>query len=192
MTAETMKGRGPIRALILTPTRELAIQINESFAAYGKNLRVKHTVIFGGVPQGAQTRALQQGIDVLIATPGRLLDLMQQGFISLSGITTFVLDEADRMLDMGFINDVKKVVAKLPTERQTLFFSATMPPEIQKLANTILRNPAEVKVTPVSYSRPCTWLRKKIKNTCWRISLAMLPSPARWCLHVPSMELINW
>jgi ATP-dependent RNA helicase RhlE len=139
-----------IKALILTPTRELAIQINDSFAAYGRNLRIKHTAIFGGVPQGAQVKALREGIDVLIATPGRLLDLMQQRFISLTDISIFVLDEADRMLDMGFINDVKKVVVKLPAKRQTLFFSATMPPEIQKLANTILHKPAEVKVTPVS------------------------------------------
>lgn len=139
-----------IKTLILTPTRELAIQIGESFAAYGRNLKLKHTVIFGGVPQGAQVQALKAGIDILIATPGRLLDLMSQGYISLKDISIFVLDEADRMLDMGFIHDVKKVVAKLPTERQTLFFSATMPPEIQKLANTILVKPEKVEVTPVS------------------------------------------
>lgn len=145
-----LQGNKGIKALILTPTRELAIQINDSFAAYGRNLRVRHAAIFGGVPQGSQVRVLQAGIDVLIATPGRLLDLMQQGLLKIDTISTFVLDEADRMLDMGFINDVKKVVAKLPAKRQTLFFSATMPPEIQKLANTILRNPEEVKVTPVS------------------------------------------
>lgn len=139
-----------IKTLILTPTRELAIQIGESFAAYGRNLKLKHTVIFGGVPQGAQVQALKAGIDILIATPGRLLDLMSQGYINLKDISIFVLDEADRMLDMGFIHDVKKVVAKLPTERQTLFFSATMPPEIQKLANTILVKPEKVEVTPVS------------------------------------------
>lgn len=139
-----------IKALILTPTRELAIQIGDSFKAYGKNLRLKHLVIFGGVPQGAQTRALQNGVDILIATPGRLIDLMNQKYISLNDISLFVLDEADRMLDMGFIHDVKRVVAKLPAKRQTLFFSATMPPEIQKLANTILHKPVEVKVTPVS------------------------------------------
>jgi ATP-dependent RNA helicase RhlE len=144
------KGPVPIRCLILTPTRELAIQINESFAAYGKNLRVKHTVIFGGVPQGAQTHALRGGVDVLIATPGRLLDLMHQNFVHLNNLEIFVLDEADRMLDMGFIHDVKKVVAKLPKQRQTLFFSATMPPEIQKLADTILHNAEKVEVTPVS------------------------------------------
>ena len=139
-----------IKVLVLTPTRELAIQIGESFAAYGKHLRLKHLVIFGGVPQGAQTRALHAGVDILIATPGRLLDLMDQKFIGLKDIKIFVLDEADRMLDMGFIHDVKKTVARLPIKRQTLFFSATMPPEIQKLANTILVKPEKVEVTPVS------------------------------------------
>ena len=139
-----------IKTLILTPTRELAIQIGESFAAYGKHLHLRHTVIFGGVPQGSQVTALRNGIDILIATPGRLLDLMSQGYINFRDISIFVLDEADRMLDMGFIHDVKKVVAKLPAKRQTLFFSATMPPEIQKLANTILVNPEKVEVTPAS------------------------------------------
>lgn len=144
------KGTRPIRNLILTPTRELAIQIGESFAAYGKNLHLKHTVIFGGVPQGAQVRALQHGVDILIATPGRLLDLINQGFIDLSKVEIFVLDEADRMLDMGFINDVKKLITKIPTKRQTLFFSATMPTEIQHLSATILKNPQKVEVTPIS------------------------------------------
>jgi len=137
-----------IKVLILTPTRELAIQIGESFAAYGRNLRLKHTVVFGGVTQGSQVQALQRGVDILIATPGRLLDLMNQGYINLKDISIFVLDEADRMLDMGFIHDVKRVVSKLPLKRQTLFFSATMPPEIQKLANTILVKPEMVAVTP--------------------------------------------
>ncbi len=137
-----------IKVLILTPTRELAIQIGESFSAYGRNLKLKHTVIFGGVSQGAQTQALRQGVDILIATPGRLLDLIGQGYIHLNNIGIFVLDEADRMLDMGFIHDVKRVVAHLPRKRQTLFFSATMPPEIRKLAETILVNPASVSVTP--------------------------------------------
>jgi len=137
-----------IKVLVLTPTRELAIQIGESFAAYGRNLRLKHTVVFGGVGQGPQVQALQRGVDILIATPGRLLDLMNQGYISLKDIGIFVLDEADRMLDMGFIHDVKKVVSKLPQKRQTLFFSATMPSEIQKLANTILVKPEMVAVTP--------------------------------------------
>lgn len=139
-----------IKALILTPTRELAIQIEESFKAYGRNLPLKHLVIFGGVGQKTQTDALHRGVDILVATPGRLLDLMNQGFINLRDIEIFVLDEADRMLDMGFIHDVKKVIAKLPTKRQTLFFSATMPKEIQALANTILTNPVKVEVTPVS------------------------------------------
>lgn len=147
---EKARSKPSIKCLILTPTRELAIQIGESFAAYGKNVSLKHTVIFGGVPQGAQVAALRSGAEILIATPGRLLDLMQQGYIHLQDLDIFVLDEADRMLDMGFIHDVKKVVAKLPTQRQSLFFSATMPPEIQKLANTILKNPEKVEVTPVS------------------------------------------
>lgn len=139
-----------IRALILTPTRELAIQIDESIAAYGRHLGLKHLVIFGGVSQHPQTTALRNGTDILIATPGRLLDLMQQGYISLSSVGIFVLDEADRMLDMGFIHDVKKVIAKLPTRRQTLFFSATMPNEIASLADSILNEPVRVEVTPVS------------------------------------------
>ncbi len=139
-----------IKVLILTPTRELAIQIGESFAAYGRNLRLRHTVIFGGVTQGSQVQALNRGVDILIATPGRLIDLMSQGYVHLKDIGIFVLDEADRMLDMGFIHDVNKVVSKLPHKRQTLFFSATMPAEIQKLANTILVKPEYVAVTPVS------------------------------------------
>ncbi len=139
-----------IKCLILTPTRELAIQIGESFTAYGKHTGLKHTVIFGGVGQKPQTDTLRNGIDVLIATPGRLLDLMTQRFVHLQHVQMFVLDEADRMLDMGFINDVKKVIAKLPAKRQTLFFSATMPPEIQKLADTILVHPIKVEVTPQS------------------------------------------
>lgn len=143
-------GKRPIRALILTPTRELAIQIGESFTAYGRNAGVRNLVIFGGVGQTPQTDALRRGTDILVATPGRLLDLMNQGFVSLRDIGIFVLDEADRMLDMGFIHDVKKVIAKLPTERQTLFFSATMPPEIAHLADSILKDPVKVAVTPVA------------------------------------------
>ena len=139
-----------IKTLILTPTRELAIQIGESFARYGKNTRLRHTVIFGGVPQRSQTDALQRGVHILIATPGRLLDLIDQKYVDLKSIEHFVLDEADRMLDMGFIHDVKKIIARLPKKRQTLFFSATMPPEISKLADTILTNPEKVAVTPVS------------------------------------------
>jgi ATP-dependent RNA helicase RhlE len=142
--------RRPIRCLILTPTRELAIQIEESFKAYGRHLPLRHAVIFGGVSQKAQTDALQRGVDILVATPGRLLDLIQQGFVRLRDLEIFVLDEADRMLDMGFIHDVKKVIAQLPQKRQTLFFSATMPPEIAGLANSILTDPLTVSVTPVS------------------------------------------
>ncbi len=140
----------PIKALIVTPTRELAIQISESFNAYGVNTGLKNTVVFGGVSQKAQTDALKAGVDILIATPGRLLDLIQQKFVHLNSIEIFVLDEADRMLDMGFIHDVKKLLAIIPTRRQSLFFSATMAPTIVKLAETILNNPASVSVTPVS------------------------------------------
>jgi len=140
----------PIRSLILTPTRELAIQIGESFEAYGRNTRLKYKVIFGGVNQFSQVEALKSGIDVLIATPGRLLDLLQQRHLTLSQIEYFVLDEADRMLDMGFVHDVKKIIALLPRKRQSLFFSATMPPPIVELANTILTNPVKVEVTPPS------------------------------------------
>lgn len=142
--------RRKIRTLILTPTRELAIQINESFKAYGKYDDIVTTVIFGGVGQKPQTDILQRGVDVLIATPGRLLDLIGQGFIHLDSVEIFVLDEADRMLDMGFVNDVKKLLTMLPKKRQSLFFSATMPPVIVKLADTILYQPVKVEVTPVS------------------------------------------
>lgn len=144
--------RGPrkIKTLILTPTRELAIQIDESFAAYGKHTGLSHAVIFGGVSQLPQVNILRKGIDILVATPGRLLDLISQGYIDLKDLKIFVLDEADRMLDMGFIHDVKRVITKLPAKRQTLFFSATMPPEIQKLADVLLTRPAKVEVTPVS------------------------------------------
>jgi len=139
-----------IKALILAPTRELALQISDNFKEYGHNLKLSHTTVFGGVSQLAQTKALRAGVDILIATPGRLLDLMNQGFIKLNSVEHFVLDEADRMLDMGFINDMKKVIAKLPAKRQTLFFSATASPDIMKLANTILKNPVHVTVSPVS------------------------------------------
>ena len=137
-----------IRSLIVTPTRELAIQIGESFAAYGRYLNLKHTVIYGGVNQFQQTSSLQKGVDILIATPGRLLDLINQRFISLKDIEIFVLDEADRMLDMGFIHDVKRIISLLPEKRQSLFFSATLQPDIIKLANTIVHNPRKIEVTP--------------------------------------------
>jgi len=146
----TQRGQKNIKSLILTPTRELAIQIGESFMAYGEHTGLSHLVVFGGVSQVPQVNALRHGIDILIATPGRLLDLMDQRHINLQHINMFVLDEADRMLDMGFIHDVKKVIAKLPSKRQTLFFSATMPAEIASLADTILDNPVRVEVTPVS------------------------------------------
>ncbi len=143
-------GKKNIHALILTPTRELAIQIGESFAAYGKFAWLTHTVIFGGVSQMHQVNAVRKGVDIMIATPGRLLDLINQKHIDLRNIKMFVLDEADRMLDMWFIHDVKKIISHIPAQRQTLFFSATMPPEILKLAHTILKDPISVKVTPVS------------------------------------------
>lgn len=150
--AENKNGNGykHIRALILTPTRELAIQIDESFAAYGKYTGLKHDVIFGGVSQHTQTLALRNGSDILIATPGRLLDLINQGEVHLDHLEIFVLDEADRMLDMGFIHDVKKVIRELPKEKQTLFFSATMPPQIAALAQSLLKDPVKVEVAPVS------------------------------------------
>ena len=139
-----------IKSLILTPTRELAIQIDESFSSYGRYCGLKHTVVYGGVSQKNQTDQLKAGIDILIATPGRLLDLYQQRFIDLRHIKIFVLDEADRMLDMGFIRDVQRIIEYIPKQRQTLFFSATMPPEISHLADNILHNPEKVAVTPVS------------------------------------------
>ena len=142
--------RRTLRALILTPTRELALQITESFQAYGRYTGLKTTCVFGGVSQVPQVEALQAGVDILVATPGRLNDLIGQGLCNLSTISIFTLDEADRMLDMGFINDVKKVIVKIPMQRQTLLFSATMPKEIEALAATILKNPAKVAVTPVA------------------------------------------
>ena len=149
LSAETVSGR-PIRALVLTPTRELAIQIGESFEAYGKYLSLRHAVIFGGVGQNPQVEALRRGVDILVATPGRLMDLHDQGFVSLDELDIFVLDEADRMLDMGFIHDVKKILKWLPRQKQTLFFSATMPPEISDLVNSLLHDPARVAVDPIS------------------------------------------
>jgi len=137
-----------IRSLIITPTRELAIQIAESFTLYGKYTKIRNTVIFGGVKQRAQTDALRRGVDILVATPGRLLDLMDQGYIRLNDVEYFVLDEADRMLDMGFIHDIRKIIAKLPVKRQSLFFSATMPRKIVDLSHKILRNPTKVEVSP--------------------------------------------
>ena len=143
-------GKKRIRTLVVTPTRELAIQIAENFTSYSKYNNITNTVIFGGVKQGTQTTKLSNGVDVLVATPGRLLDLMGQGYISLKDIGYFVLDEADRMLDMGFIHDIKKILDKLPKERQSLFFSATMPKNIVELSSQILKLPKQVSVNPVS------------------------------------------
>ncbi|MDP2088336.1 MAG: DEAD/DEAH box helicase [Flavobacteriaceae bacterium] len=147
---ERLESKGPrkIKALIVTPTRELAIQISESFTTYGKFTDIKNTVIFGGVNQSSQTHTLSRGVDVLIATPGRLLDLMNQGYVSLKDVKYCVLDEADHMLDMGFIHDIKKIIAKLPKERQSLFFSATMPPAIVELSHKILGNPFKITINP--------------------------------------------
>ena len=139
-----------INALIITPTRELAIQIADSFTTYGRHTGLQNTVIFGGVKQGTQTAALRRGVDILVATPGRLLDLMDQGYVKLNDIEYFVLDEADRMLDMGFINDIKKIIAKLPAQRQSLFFSATMPYNIVKLSRKILKDPIKIEASAVS------------------------------------------
>ncbi len=144
------RGYKHIRALILTPTRELAVQISESFESYGKYTDVKQEVIFGGVSQHTQTIALRNGTDVLIATPGRLLDLMNQGYVHLDHLEVFVLDEADRMLDMGFVHDVRKVIKALPRQKQTMLFSATMPPPIAQLVASLLHAPVKIEVTPVS------------------------------------------
>jgi len=144
------KGKPVMRALIVTPTRELAIQIEESFKDYGKHTFLRYAVVFGGVNQNRQVEQIKRGVNVLVATPGRLLDLINQGFISLDDVKLFVLDEADRMLDMGFIHDINKLLALLPEQRQSLFFSATMPPNIVKLASKILKDPKRVEVTPAS------------------------------------------
>ncbi|MEK6555007.1 MAG: DEAD/DEAH box helicase, partial [Bdellovibrionota bacterium] len=138
------------RALVLTPTRELAVQIEESFKTYGRHLKLRHAVVFGGVSQGAQVRALSQGVDILVATPGRLLDLIEQRHLNLSQLEVFVLDEADRMLDMGFIHDIHKIIKMLPPRRQNLFFSATMPKDAKRIADTILTDPAVVEIAPES------------------------------------------
>tara|TARA_B110000459_G_C16582903_1_gene482223 strand:- start:70 stop:1338 length:1269 start_codon:yes stop_codon:yes gene_type:complete len=148
--SEQSHGKRKVTALVVTPTRELAIQIGESFTAYGKYTQIKNTVVFGGVKQGSQVDAVRRGVNVLVATPGRLLDLMNQGHISLQDVKYFVLDEADRMLDMGFIHDIKKIIAKLPKQRQSLFFSATMPQNIVDLSRQILRDPKKIAVSPVS------------------------------------------
>jgi len=149
MNAQRHTGRSP-RVLVLSPTRELAVQINQSFASYGRHTGQRHTVIYGGVSQHSQVQALRSGIEILVATPGRLLDLMNQGHVDLSAIQVLVLDESDQMLDMGFIHDIRRIVARVPQARQTLMFSATMPAEIRQLAGSLLRNPAQVQASPVA------------------------------------------
>lgn len=161
--------RGTPRALILAPTRELAAQIEESIQTYGRFLKLTHTVIFGGVNQHRQVKALNRGVDILVATPGRLLDLMQQGYIHLNEVETFILDEVDRMLDMGFIPDIKRVLAKIPAQRQTLFFSATMAPKMEALANSMVRNPVRVAIAPEKpavevIAQKLLYVHKKKKN----------------------------
>ncbi len=158
-----------IKALVVTPTRELAIQIAQSFSDYGRFTGIKNTVIFGGVKQGAQTNILKQGVDVLVATPGRLLDLMNQGFVSLKHVEYYVLDEADRMLDMGFIHDIRKINDKLPSNRQSLFFSATMPPDIINLSQNILGNPRKVSVKPEQMTA------EKVEQSVYFVSKSQKP-----------------
>ena len=177
------EGRRKIRSLILTPTRELAIQIEENIKDYGSNLNLRHAVIFGGVNQTSQINRLKSGIDILVATPGRLLDLQQQGYIDLRSLEVFVLDEADRMLDMGFIHDVKKVLKRIPAKRQTLFFSATMPKEIKTLASTMLTNPKQVVVTPVSSTA------EKIEQELYHVVTAKKKD---LLLHILSEKTINF
>jgi len=167
-------GRAP-RALILCPTRELAAQIHDSFATYGRHLPLRHTVVFGGVSQRNQTRAMQSGVDVLIATPGRLLDLIEQGYIDLSRIEVLVLDEADRMLDMGFINDIRRIVKLIPKQRQTLFFSATVTGDIHRLASSMLSDPVRVEVTPESTT---------VETIAQRVHMVERPDKARLLQHV--------
>ncbi len=176
------KGKRKIKALIVTPTRELAIQIGESFSVYGKHTGIRNTVIFGGVKQGAQTKILNRGVDVLVATPGRLLDLMQQGFISLADVKYSVLDEADRMLDMGFIHDIKKIIAKLPAQRQSLFFSATMPPDIVALSRKILGNPEKVSVTPDQTTA------EKVEQVVYFVSK---PGKTKLLIHLLNTQAMN-
>lgn len=174
--------RGTIRSLILTPTRELAIQIDESIEAYGENLKLKHAVIFGGVNQFSQVQQIRQGVDILVATPGRLLDLVSQKIVWLDKIEILVLDEADRMLDMGFIHDVKRVLSLVPERRQTLFFSATMPKQIQALADSILHNPVKVEVTPESTTA------ETIQQTLYYIEKANKPKAL---LHLLNTRVDN-
>ncbi len=180
LNRQRTKGPRKIRSLVVTPTRELAIQIADSFTVYGRHTGIKNTVIFGGVKQGAQTATLARGVDVLVATPGRLLDLMNQGFISLKDIEYFVLDEADRMLDMGFIHDIKKIIAKLPSQRQSLFFSATMAPEIISLSHKILGTPEKVIINPEQTTA------EKVKQTIYFVGKKAKP---KLLIHLLKTEL---
>ncbi|RZK36324.1 MAG: DEAD/DEAH box helicase, partial [Hymenobacter sp.] len=189
-TAQAQKGgqgpRGRIRCLVLTPTRELAIQIGESFKAYGRHLpQLRSTVIFGGVGQNPQVAALQRGVEILVATPGRLLDLMNQGYVHLQHLEVFVLDEADRMLDMGFIHDIKRILPKLPAGRQSLFFSATMPQAIRELSASILRpNPVQVAVTPVSSTADT------VTQSVFLVDKADKPALLRHVLNDPAIKRV--
>ena len=181
---QPQRGLRPIRALILTPTRELAIQIGESLNAYGRHTKIRNTVIFGGVNQNKQTDALRRGVDILVATPGRLLDLMNQGYIHLDTIQYFVLDEADRMLDMGFIHDIRKVLAELPRERQSLFFSATMPDTIVSLSRKILTDPVKIAVSPVSSTA------ETIQQYLYRTNKSSKPELLLHILKDPEMDQV--
>ena len=178
------KGHRLIRVLVITPTRELASQIGASFATYGRHLGFRYTVIFGGVGQRPQEDALKRGVDIVIATPGRLLDLMTKGFVHLSGLEVFVLDEADRMLDMGFLPDVRRIIAKLPERRQTLFFSATMPAEAAALAARLLRDPVRVAVTP-----PATTV-EKVRQSVFFVEKADKPPLLEHLLRDPSITRV--
>ncbi|MBC7466083.1 MAG: DEAD/DEAH box helicase [Bdellovibrio sp.] len=170
--------------LVLTPTRELALQIFESFNTYGENLNLKSAVIFGGVGQGPQVKALSTGVDVLVATPGRLLDLISQNHLTLRNVKTFVLDEADRMLDMGFIRDIQKVLTMIPKQRQTLFFSATMPADIERLASSMLTNPVRIEVTPVSSTA------EKIDQRLMYVDKSQKKDLLRFVLNDPSLKRV--
>ncbi|MBI3135384.1 MAG: DEAD/DEAH box helicase [Bacteroidetes bacterium] len=178
------KGKRTLKVLILTPTRELASQIGESIRVYGKGLNLTHAVIFGGVNQNPQVAQMRQGVDILVATPGRLLDLMNQGHIRLDTIDFFVLDEADRMLDMGFIHDINRILPKLPKKRQSLFFSATMPLSIANLANSILTNPEMVKVDPVSSTA------EKVKQEVYHVVKSMKRNLLKHVIHEKAMQQV--
>ncbi len=173
-----------VQVLVLTPTRELALQIYESFQTYGENLRLKSAVVFGGVGQGPQVKAVSAGVDILVATPGRLLDLISQNYITLRNLKTFVLDEADRMLDMGFIRDIQKVLQMIPKQRQTLFFSATMPQDIEKLAASMLHNPVRIEVTPVSSTA------EKIDQRLMYVEKSQKKDLLRFVLNDPKLKRV--